>query len=112
MVGFFVPAIAVWFGYTTLFSEKMFAVSIIENSSSPSPSPSRSFTIKPMRRSLGREGLVAALKADTLALTAWQIGMYGLMAFAQFHVFSGCFLLDRGPLTLLYEQELGFRMPR
>lgn len=111
MVGFFVPAIAVWFGYTTLFSEKMFAVWILDFIFAFAIA-FQYFTIKPMRNLSVREGLVAALKADTLALTAWQIGMYGLMAFAQFHVFSGCFLLDRGPLTLLYEQELGFRMPR
>ena len=111
MVGFFVPAIAVWFGYTTLFSEKMFAVWILDFIFAFAIA-FQYLTIKPMRNLSVREGLVAALKADTLALTAWQIGMYGLMAFAQFHVFSGCFLLDRGPLTLLYEQELGFRMPR
>ena len=27
------------------------------------------------------EGLVQAVKADTLSLTAWQVGMYGFMAF-------------------------------
>jgi hypothetical protein len=32
-------------------------------------------------------GIVAAIKADTLSLTAWQIGMYGFMAFAYFYIF-------------------------
>jgi hypothetical protein len=32
-------------------------------------------------------GLVAAVKADALSLSAWQIGMYGYMAFAQFVLF-------------------------
>ena len=32
-------------------------------------------------------GLVEALKADTLSLTAWQVGMYGFLAFAQFYLF-------------------------
>jgi Domain of unknown function (DUF4396) len=41
------------------------------------------FTIKPMRNLSVRDGLVEALKADTLTVTGWQIGMYGLMAFAQ-----------------------------
>jgi hypothetical protein len=45
------------------------------------------FTIKPMRNLSPGEGLWAALKADTLSLTAWQIGMYGFMAFAQFYFF-------------------------
>lgn len=33
------------------------------------------------------EGLVAALKADTLSLIAWHVGMYSLMALAQFYFF-------------------------
>src|SRR5512146_516048 len=41
------------------------------------------FTIAPMRGlSLG-EGLRAAVKADALSLTAWQVGMYGWMAIAK-----------------------------
>jgi hypothetical protein len=42
------------------------------------------FTIAPMRGLGLREGLAAAAKADTLSLTAWQIGMYGWMAYAHF----------------------------
>ena len=45
------------------------------------------FTIAPMRNLSFGEGLKAAVKADTLSLTAWQIGMYGFMAFAQFYLF-------------------------
>ena len=30
------------------------------------------------------EGLTAALKADSLSLTAWQVGMYGWMALVVF----------------------------
>lgn len=33
------------------------------------------------------QGIIAAIKADTLSLTAWQIGMYGFMAFAYFYLF-------------------------
>jgi Domain of unknown function (DUF4396) len=45
------------------------------------------FTIAPMRGlSLG-QGILAAVKADTLSLTAWQVGMYGFMAFAYFGIF-------------------------
>jgi hypothetical protein len=35
------------------------------------------------------EGLIQAVKADTLSLSAWQVGMYGFMAFAQFYIFRG-----------------------
>jgi hypothetical protein len=46
------------------------------------------FTIKPMRQLTPKEGLIAALKADTLSLTAWQVGMYGWMAIATFVIFG------------------------
>ena len=46
------------------------------------------FTIVPMRGlSFGR-GIIAAVKADTLSLTSWQIGMYGWMAIATFAIFG------------------------
>lgn len=46
------------------------------------------FTIKPMRDLSIGQGLLQALKADTLSLTAWQLGMYGFMAVAQFVLFK------------------------
>jgi cation diffusion facilitator family transporter len=46
------------------------------------------FTIKPMKHLSAKDGLSAALKADTLSLTAWQIGMYGWMAIAVFVIFG------------------------
>lgn len=45
------------------------------------------FTIAPMRGLGFGEGIKAALKADTLSLTAWQVGMYGWMAIAVFLIF-------------------------
>jgi hypothetical protein len=42
------------------------------------------FTIAPMKQLGLRAGLIAALKADSLSLTAWQIGMYGWMAIVVF----------------------------
>ncbi len=46
------------------------------------------FTIAPMRNlSLGK-GIAAAVKADTLSLAGWQIGMYGWMAVVVFLVFG------------------------
>ncbi len=44
------------------------------------------FAIAPMRGLGLRDGLVAALQADTLSLVAWQVGMYGLMAVVTFAI--------------------------
>ena len=49
------------------------------------------FSIAPMRNLGLRAGLVAALKADTLSISSWQIGMYGVMALAQFLVLPALF---------------------
>ena len=46
------------------------------------------FTIKPMKQLSRGEGIKAALKADALSLTAWQVGMYGWMAIATFVIFK------------------------
>lgn len=46
------------------------------------------FTIKPMKNLSAGTGLVAALKADTLSLTSWQLGMYGWMAVVIFVLFG------------------------
>ncbi len=46
------------------------------------------FTIAPMRGlSVGR-GIKEAIKADSLSLTAWQVGMYGWMAITVFAIFG------------------------
>ncbi|HEY4187432.1 MAG TPA: DUF4396 domain-containing protein [Polyangia bacterium] len=46
------------------------------------------YTIKPMRQLSWKASLVAAVKADTLSLTAWQLGMYGWMAVVRFTLFG------------------------
>jgi hypothetical protein len=46
------------------------------------------FTIAPMRGLSVKDGLIAAIKADTLSLTAWQVGMFGWMALARFALFG------------------------
>lgn len=46
------------------------------------------FTIKPMKGLSVGKGIWAAIKADTLSLTAWQIGMYGWMAITVFSIFK------------------------
>jgi len=85
---FAVPAIAVWFGWHSLFEEKMFAVWIVDYIFAFGFGIVFQYlTIAPMRGLSFRAGMIAALKADTLSLTAWQVGMYGFMAIAQFYFF-------------------------
>jgi Domain of unknown function (DUF4396) len=87
-LAFFVPTIAIWFGWQTIFTEKMFAVWMIDFIFAFAFGIAfQYFAIKPMRDISVREGLVLAFKADALSLTAWQIGMYGFMAIAQFALF-------------------------
>ncbi len=45
------------------------------------------FAIKPMKNLSPPMALKAAVKADTLSLTCWQVGMYGWMAIAFFLLF-------------------------
>jgi hypothetical protein len=46
------------------------------------------FTIRPMGGRGVKESLLAAVKADTLSLTSWQVGMYGWMAIVTFGLFG------------------------
>ncbi|MBW4025232.1 MAG: DUF4396 domain-containing protein [Proteobacteria bacterium] len=85
---FAVPTIAVWFGYKGLFGDKIFAVWIVDYIFAYAFGIFfQYFTIAPMRGLSFGPGLAAAIKADTLSLTAWQVGMYGFMAFAYFYLF-------------------------
>lgn len=85
---FAVPAILVAFGWGWLFSERMFATWIVDYLFAYAFGIIfQYFTIAPMRGLSLREGLIAAVKADTLSLTAWQVGMYGFMAVAEFLIF-------------------------
>ncbi len=90
---FAVPAIAVWFGWQSLFGDKIFAVWIVDYLFAYAFGiVFQYFTIAPMRNLGFVSGIWAAIKADTLSLTAWQVGMYGFMAFAYFYLFGS--LLD------------------
>ena len=96
------PVVAVWFGWHSLFSEKMFAVWILDYLLALGFGVAfQYFTIKPMRGLSVREGLVQAVKADLLSLTAWQVGMYGFMALAHFWIFGH--LLDAKLHTISVE---------
>lgn len=82
------PAIVASFGYKGIFSDQIFARWIVDYIFAYGFGIIfQYFTIAPMRGlSLGN-GILAAIKADTFSLTAWQFGMYGFMAIAQFVVF-------------------------
>lgn len=91
-LAFLVPGVAVWFGWHKLFEEKMFAVWVLDFIFAFLIGIAfQYFTIVPMRHLGKLEGIWAAIKADTLSLTAWQIGMYGFMALAKFWLFSKLF---------------------
>ena len=104
---FFFPAMAVAFGWHRVFAEKTFAVWI----------PDfivaflfgilfQYYSIKPMRDLSPREALGAAVKADIASITAWQVGMYGLMAAIQFAWFAPAY----GGIAKVASPEFWFAM--
>jgi hypothetical protein len=89
---FGVPAIAVAFGWQGIFPDRIFAVWIVDYLFAYGFGiVFQYFTIAPMRGLSFGKGIIAAIKADTLSLTAWQIGMYGFMAIAYFAIFQAGF---------------------
>lgn len=89
-LAYLVPAVAVAFGWKSLFADKMFAVWILDFILAFSFGIAfQYYAIAPMRKELSAgQALFAALQADALSLTAWQIGMYAFMAFAKFFLFA------------------------
>lgn len=89
---FAVPGVAVLFGWHSLFGEKTFAVWILDYVVAfLFGVVFQYFTIKPMRDLSVGEGIRQAIKADVLSITAWQVGMYGLMVILQFAVLKPTF---------------------
>ncbi|MBZ4024013.1 hypothetical protein CKO11_16295 [Rhodobacter sp. TJ_12] len=87
-LAFFVPGVAVAFGWPWLFSEKIFAIWGLDFVLAFGLGIAfQYFAIQPMRKLGLRAGLIAALKADAASLAAWQVGMYGFMGFAHFWLF-------------------------
>jgi hypothetical protein len=79
------PSLALAFGWRTVFHEKMFAVWVADYLVAFVLGIGfQYFTIKPMGDLSPRAALIEALKADAASITAWQVGMYGLMAAGQF----------------------------
>jgi len=62
------------------------------------------FTIKPMRHLSPAQGLIAALKADTLSIVAFEVGLFGWMAFTYFVLFPDPHLKPSGPVFWLMMQ--------
>jgi hypothetical protein len=86
---FFVPALLTWFGYRTLFSERIFATWVLDFVLAFLLGiVFQYFTIVPMRHLGVWKGIWAAMKADTPSLVSWQLGMYGWMAIAVFVIFG------------------------
>ncbi|URV29641.1 DUF4396 domain-containing protein [Burkholderia gladioli] len=106
-LAFAFPALAVWFGWHTVFNEKTFAVWIADFL------PAflfgiifQYFTIKPMRGLSVGAGVIAAVKADIASIAAWQVGMYGLMAIIQFLWFKPAY----GGIANVASPEFWFAM--
>ena len=87
-LAFGIPALAVSLGWQSIFSEKIFAVWILDYIFAYAFGiVFQYYAIAPMRHLGVAQGVWAAVKADTLSLTSWQIGMYGFMAIANFWIF-------------------------
>lgn len=83
-----VPGVAVAFGYGTLFAREIYAIWVLDFLFAFAIGIGfQYFAIAPMRGLGPVAGLKAAVKADAASLTAWQVGMYGVMALAQFALF-------------------------
>ncbi len=83
------PALAIWLGWKSIFPDKIFAVWVLDFIVAFAFGIAfQYFTIKPMRGLSPGQGLIQAVKADTLSLTSWQVGMYGFMAVAHFWIFG------------------------
>jgi hypothetical protein len=62
------------------------------------------FSIKPMRNLTVSAGIVAAIKADTLSIIAFQVGMYAWMAAVHFWLFPAPHLEPVSPVFWLMMQ--------
>jgi hypothetical protein len=63
------------------------------------------YAIKPMGKLSVKDTMIAALKADTLSLIFWQIGMYGWMAVCNFLIFEPA--LQTGSLVFWIMMQVG-----
>lgn len=85
---FLFPSLYVLGGFTWLISSKLYAGFVIAFVIAYIIGVSfQYFAIAPMKHLKRKEGIIAAMKADTFSLTAWQIGMYATVMFCQLWLF-------------------------
>lgn len=98
-----IPGLAVIFGYGWLWSDQIFAAWTLDFLCAYVFGIAfQYFAIAPMRDVTVREGLGAAIKADTASIAAWQVGMYGFMALAQFVVLPAVYGHRADPLSPVF----------
>ncbi len=106
-----VPAVLVPLGYPGLFGTEIFAVWILDYIFAFAIGIIfQYYAIAPMQGLGLKEGIIAALRADTLSLTSWQIGMYGLMALASFWLFPAVFDTRISPTMPIFWFVMQFAM--
>lgn len=87
-LAFAVPAVAGWFGWHTLFSNKTFAMWTMDFCLAFVLGIGfQYFAIVGLERVSFGKAIGKALRADAISLLAWQIGMYAFMALVQFGIF-------------------------
>lgn len=86
---FAAPSTAILFGWHWLFAQPLFAAWMADLVFAYLFGLFFQYhSIKPMRDLSAGRGILAAIKADTASIAAWQIGMYGMMAIIQFAWFE------------------------
>ena len=84
-LAYFAPGVLTLFGMGTIFSTQIFAQWTMDYVFALATGiVFQYFAIAPMRDLSVGEGIKAAIKADVLSLTSWQVGMYGFMGLAHF----------------------------
>lgn len=86
---FALPALAVIGGLGSIFDERIFASWVLDFVAAFVIGVAFQYAaIAPSRGIRGWAAWKAAIRADTASITAWQLGMYGAMAIAQFGIFG------------------------
>ncbi len=79
-----VPGLAAVAGFGTIFSDEIYARWVVDFVAAYLIGIAFQYlAIAPMTDQSAGRSLWQAIKADTLSITSWQVGMYGLMAIAQ-----------------------------
>jgi Domain of unknown function (DUF4396) len=106
------PSLAVLFGWRWLWQDEMFSAWILDFLLAFAFGIAfQYFSIKPMHPQMTRrDALRRALQADALSLTAWQVGMYLVMALAHFVVFPDLLGQQLSPGTIAFWWVMQFAM--